>query len=660
MPRQQMLTNSVNAGWRRRFWPFLKYATLLCGLAVVAVGVAARGPKYYRKLASKRHAARLEALIADELQAIRQSSYREPVVADDELPRPVSTINRLLPDVPFVDLVGRNGSLREYRGRILVISMTSIGCPICKKLVPALSRVAEEHGDDQVQFLLLNVERDSSPEELAAHAKEFPGWRYVRDPDARLARALAARTTSETFVIDQAQTLRYRGAVDDRFDVGVSRPEAQAEYLRVAIRAVSQDRPVGLPVTEAPGCLLGLAPAEKVTEPITWHHQIARLARHNCVECHRPGEAAPFSLETYQQVVDKKSMIEHVLAERIMPPWFADHRFGEWRNDRYISDADLELFRQWVREGCVEGDPADSPVPVTQASGWTISKPDAVIDVEPQKVPAEGVLEWVKIPVDYAVPTDLWVAEAEIRPSVPEVVHHAMLFVEYAKDDPRGAAQTEGESADGGGGNGFWLSYFPGRKALILPPGRGKLIPRGGKIFIQMHYTPYGEEVVDRPQIGLKFLPGLPEKSVVSGAVNGNSMISIQANSRAEYVAAETVDEDINLVSVMPHMHIRGSAAQLFIRYPDGRIKTLLHVPKYDFNWQVSYEFPKPLLVTRGSQLIIRHEYDNRVENPRNPDPKQVVRGGGLTTDEMMCNFFDWEPAGEEPPPGKTRRPFTP
>ncbi len=630
-------------------------AALLPAFAVFMYGANKVLNKARLRMESSRKSVEWAAIVKDQLHEATHVSEAGSEADDDDASAASATMNRLLPDAPFVDVAGHEGSLREYRGRVVVVSMTSIGCPISKKLVPALVRLAEKFGDGNVQFLALNADGDASQSELEEHAKLLPGWRYVHD-DA-LTRTLGARTTCETFVIDQAQTLRYRGAVDDRFDVGVSRQAAATESLSDAVVAVVKNEPVDVRLTEAPGCVLRLDPSDQPSRPPTWHDQISRFVQYNCVECHRPGQSGPFSLETYEQVVAKSAMIEYVLDEGIMPPWFADPRYGHWRNDRHVSRADRESFRQWAAADCPEGDPADAPAPLVRASGWSIRDPDLVLEATPQEIPAEGVLDWRYVPVEIDLKEDLWVSEAEIRPSEPEIVHHAMLFVEYAQDDPRRVNQTVGEAGRTGGATGFWLSYFPGRKSIVLPPGRGKLLPKNGKLYIQFHYTPNGAAKIDKTKIGLKLLPAPPERAVVTGAVL-NTGIRIPANSQAEYLWGETFDEDVRLLGLMPHMHYRGAEAQVFLRHPDGRIDTLLSVPKYDFQWQVSYDFLKPVLATRGSQLIIRHVFDNRAENPRNPDPTKTLVFGNLTTDEMMIGFFDWEPASAGPPPERRTRPF--
>ncbi|MGQ0634365.1 MAG: redoxin domain-containing protein [Planctomycetaceae bacterium] len=628
---------------------------VVVGLVLLMVGGIYVGVRGVRWLKSRREAQELTALVTRAMESL--GSPRSTSNSDEALPAIAETIDSLLTDTPFEDIAGKSATFREYRGAVLVVSMTSSTCPISKKLVPALNRLSAEFTDSGVQFLLVNTETDVSRAELAQHAEQFPGWRYVPDPEARLAQTLRARSTTETFVIDAAQTLRYRGALDNRFDIGVNRPVDEAPYLRDAILAILHGEALWRQTTPAPGCLLGLAPNENPATPVTWHNQISRLVRYNCVECHRSGEAAPFALETCAQVVAKKAMIEYVLDERIMPPWFADRAHGVWRNARLVTEAQRQMFRQWVAEGCAEGNADEAPMPLKHASGWSIREPDVVIDVPPQEIPAEGLILPRTVPVEFSVPEDLWVTEAEVRPSVPEVVHHITMFVEYAADDPRRASQTTVAGSDADSGKAMWMLYAPGRKSFVLPQGRAKLFPRGGKLSLSMHYTPSGTPTVDRTRIGLKTRQGPPEKPVMTGTITRGSF-RIPPDSLVHFAQSEVFGEDARLLALMPHMHYRGRAAQVFLSRPDGRLETLLNVPHYDFDWQWSYEFVEPLLVTRGSRIIIRHEFDNRATNPKNPDPTQTVVFGDQTTDEMMINFFEWEPAGDEPAGGSPKRPF--
>ena len=285
----------------RRF----KKSIFLVAFAMLAAGGIYAVAEFFKWREREKESAQIAALMAD----LGRPNASETAPAGDKREAGETTINRMVPDTTFTDLSGRPGSLREYRTNILVISMTSTDCPISRKLVPALSRLPDELKDGRVRFLLVNTARDAKQADLESHASLLPGWRYVHDPEARIARVLSASTTTETFVIDEAQTLQYRGAVDDRFEIGVSRQTTGFTYLRNAVAGVSDRQPLALQATEAPGCFLGLPPTDAPKVAVTWHNQISRFVQHNCTECHRPGAAGPFSLETYPQVTANSAMI---------------------------------------------------------------------------------------------------------------------------------------------------------------------------------------------------------------------------------------------------------------------------------------------------------------------------------------------------------------
>jgi hypothetical protein len=103
---------------------------------------------------------------------------------------------------------------------------------------------------------------------------------------------------------------------------------------------------------------------------------------------------------------------------------------------------------------------------------------------------------------------------------------------------------------------------------------------------------------------------------------------------------SRTFTDDTMLIAMMPHMHVRGKSMLYELTYPDGRKETLLNVPKYDFNWQHTYELAEPKLIPKGSTLEVTATYDNSTGNIYNPDPNATVRWGDQTWEEMMIGFY--------------------
>ena len=100
------------------------------------------------------------------------------------------------------------------------------------------------------------------------------------------------------------------------------------------------------------------------------------------------------------------------------------------------------------------------------------------------------------------------------------------------------------------------------------------------------------------------------------------------------------LQRDTVVTTLTPHMHVRGKDMTYIAHYPDGTSETLLSVPKYDFNWQITYELAQPKLLPKGTRIEVIAHYDNSTANKYNPDPTKDVRWGDQTWEEMMIGFW--------------------
>ena len=357
-----------------------------------------------------------------------------------------------------------------------------------------------------------------------------------------------------------------------------------------------------------------------------------------------------------------------------MPPWFADPAHGEFANDRSLEQKEIETIARWADSGALEGDPKDAPPPVVwPADGWQIT-PDVIVRGPEFRVPARtqnDVVEWVTYLIPSGFTRDTWITSLEIKPSVLAVTHHicftfqahrpdAKYYVPNWSESPRDeeGAAIKGNNPPARGparpvasgrqpgtdvGGGF-NCYVPGRVADDYRPfGAGKLIPAGSDISIQVHYTPIGKDVVDRPLIGFTVADEAPAKRWMSfGIVGGGPDFAIPPN-EANYKSPPfdlEFTSDVELVEFMPHMHVRGKDMTYHLVYPDGRDQIVLNVPKYDFNWQLLYQPAKPLRVPKGTRMYVDAHYDNSRSNRNNPNPEKTVYLGRMTWEEMMAPFF--------------------
>lgn len=524
----------------------------------------------------------------------------------------------------------------------LVVAMRDAGCPLSRKGRPALERLVAEQRGRGVAFLFVYPGAHQSADEARGDLR-LPDARLLLDPDGEVAAALDARTTTETFVVDRAGTLRYRGAVDDRHGIGFTRPEVSRTWLADALDDALSDAPVAVPVTTAPGCVLEFdavaSPASDETP--TYHRDVARLVQDRCVTCHRDGGVAPFSLETYDDVRGRRGMIRYVLDAGLMPPWGAADGTGPWRNDRSVSAADRARLEAWFDAGCPPGDPADAPLPLVYDVDWTIGAPDAVYRLpEPFDVPAEGVVDYRYAYVPTDGETDRWLRAVEVRPSARDVVHHVLVFVEEPKADDE--TWDEWRRRQRGGLDGYFAAYVPGQGATVYPDGFGKRLPAGATLKFQIHYTPNGRPASDRTEIGFVFADRAPDHEVrTSGVFDTRFTIPAGADDHVVEAAAE-FGEAATLLGFSPHMHLRGKSFRYDAVFPDGTRETLLDVPDYDFDWQTMYRLETPREVPGGTRIECVARFDNSAGNPENPDPTRPVRFGEQTHDEMMIGYLEW------------------
>lgn len=556
-------------------------------------------------------------------------------------------VGRFVPDLAFTDLAGRAGKLSDHAGRVLVIAVRDVGCPVSKRTAKALARLEDEFRPRGVEFLFLNLSAHNTPEEIRAdmteHGFDAP---VVHDTELRLGAALAATTTTEVFVLDGARTLVYRGAIDDQVGRGYALAAPAHAYLRDALEETIAGRKVLVAATSAPGCALGIeAHAPVVAEPPTYHREIARILRDNCVECHRTGGVAPFGLDSYAKAKGRKAMLALVIEDGIMPPWFAAPDTGPWRNDRRLSEADKATLMSWIESGASEGDARETPTPYVYPDGWRIGEPDLVFRMkEPFEVPAEGVVGYRYFEVEPAVPEDLWIQRLELRPEAREVVHH--VTVSYQATDVGGEHLLRRAllpfSSGANDGWVFLFGYLPGKGPRSYPDGMARFLPRGAKLRFDMHYTPNGKAVLDQTSLGLVLADEPPELVAESRNFWNRDIAIPPMVSDVVFTKEYPIQHDVMLRSLTPHMHLRGRAMNAELIRPDGTHEELIDLPAWDQGWQFNYVFAEPRFAPAGSRVRVSAHYDNSAANPANPDPGAWVHDGPQTSDEMMSLVVEW------------------
>jgi len=408
--------------------------------------------------------------------------------------------------------------------------------------------------------------------------------------------------------------------------------------------------------------VLSLSAASTVTSNgVTFHKDVEPILQNKCQICHHPGDIAPMSLLSYKEARPWAKAIRSAVLQKKMPPWFADGRTGHFLNDRSLPQAEIDTLVSWADTGAKEGDPAEAPKPLEFSEGWHIGKPDLIIQVPKAfHVPANGAVPYQYIRIPSGFKEDKWVTAVEVQPSNRAVVHHinasshtagtlkfkAGEFIALDVEAGNRALIEAGKEPPtfgvGDGPDGELLEVFvPGTVAKPLKPGQARLIQAGSDILLQLHFTTTGKPEEDMARVGFVFAKQPPVERVREMLIHSvHFMIPAGANN-ARVEAVAMVNNDIKLVALLPHMHLRGKDFQYRAIYPSGESETLLRVPRYDFRWQLNYYLEKEKLLPKGTIIECVAHYDNSPNNPDNPDPRAEVHYGEQTWEEMLDGFLE-------------------
>jgi hypothetical protein len=391
----------------------------------------------------------------------------------------------------------------------------------------------------------------------------------------------------------------------------------------------------------------------QTTKPPTFTKDVAPILQAHCQTCHRPGEAGPFSMLTYEETRPWAAAMKEAVKTGKMPPWFADPHYGKFSNANILKQADVDTIVAWANAKAPKGDAKDMPPPVKWVEGWQIGKPDLVLQLPISfDIPASGVIDYQHIIVPTHFTHDMWIQAAEVRPTDRAVVHHIIAFVREPKSNWfRGEkpgqffiapqVKTKEEPDTSALPSDFLVGYAPGQPAEILRPGQAKLIKAGSDIVFQVHYTPNGKPTRDQTRLGIVFAKEPPKERVLTlSATNGTFSIPPgDPNYRVD--ASFEVGTQVMLTGLHPHMHGRGKDFLYRLVYPTQESQTILSVPRYNWHWQNWYTLEKPVLLPKGTKIECTAHFDNSPNNPDNADPKKTVTWGEQSWDEMMVGFFN-------------------
>ena len=560
-------------------------------------------------------------------------------------------VGRYMADVSFADINGAQRSLKEFKEKsYVVVAMTSTSCPLSRKYLPSLVELSQKYSPKDIQFIAINcVPTDRMDEMKTAAASLGESVCCAHDADESLSKHFGALTTTDVLVLDPARTIVYHGAIDDQYGIGYSLDAPKNRFLAEALDDLLAGQTPQIAATLAPGCTIEHdAEASPIESNWTYHNRISRIIQANCLECHRSGGVGPFPLESYADLVGHTGMIRQVVDDRTMPPWFAgnseDKHSSLWANDRSLTDSDRADLLAWLESDKPEGDAADAPQKRHFVDGWMIGTPDLVVQIpEPIKVKATGTMPYQFVTAQTTLDEDKWVQGYEIVPTDRSVVHHVIVNV-HEKSAGRIRDREEGIG-------GYWAAYVPGNAGQLYPDGFARKLPAGATVSFQIHYTPTGTATEDQLRIGLVFAKSEPKYVITTLSLADTDLnIPPRAADHTETIT-RPVPMDVNVMAYMAHMHVRGKSFHYELIKPDGQTETLLDIPRYDFNWQLRYDYREPRVIPAGSRVKVTAVFDNSENNPANPDPSQTVHWGQQTFEEMMIGYVEtYVAVGEERP----------
>ena len=504
--------------------------------------------------------------------------------------------------------------------KAVVLLAAGNGCAASRAAAKVLEGLRARYQTLGVEFLAVDSNPKDTPESIAKEEKtDGTGLPVLTDELQLIGESLGWVRNGEVLIVNpQNWRVIYRGAAE----------KGANHYVAAALDAMLAGTPVKVAQTDTSGCDIAMPERGRRSAhaKISYERTIAPMLSKHCVACHREGGIAPWQMSSYDMVRGFSPMIREVVRTKRMPPWHADPHYGVFSNDRSLSADETKTLVHWIEAGSPRGGGGD---PLTEVKKdwpvWALGAPDLVVNLPKFDVPATGVIPYQMWTVDNPLDHDVWVRAVDFLPGARSNLHHIIATI--------GGEMAPGEKRDT---DGSLADYVPGSEPLQIPPESGILLKKGAKFGFQAHYTVNGKPVTDVTQMGLYFMDKPPQYRY-RAAIMANPRIKIPANTKA-YTndAVYKFDREVLVYSLHPHAHFRGAAAEFVAEYPDGHEEVLLNVPRYEFNWQTTYELKTPIILPAGTAVKYSMTYDNSTQNKANPDPNRVVPWGQQTWDEML------------------------
>jgi hypothetical protein len=392
-------------------------------------------------------------------------------------------------------------------------------------------------------------------------------------------------------------------------------------------------------------------------QQITWSQHIAPIIHRNCTPCHRQGEAAPFSLVTYEEVAKRASFIKRVTESHYMPPWKPDPHYVTFANERKLTEEEIRMIGDWAEHGMPRGETTVKEE-TTFVKGTLFNRePDLVLKMKSSYVlKGDNVERFIVYKMPFELPDSVAVEAIEFTSNNRKIIHHANYEID---DVPEADLYNTSDYVDNTESHldyyqqyinyrkqmRYFGGWIPGSTYESYPDDMGWVMPKRGVVLLTVHYAPVGkdEEVISGVQF---FFKKKPVKRQIKATTYGSGGVGekdiepffyIPANVEKTFKLNVKMTETQSLMYVWPHMHLLGRTFKAYAVTPEKDTIRLVSIPQWDFNWQEIYWFPKLVKIPKGTVVTMEGSYDNTVNNASNPSfPPQLVYGAMRTKDEMM------------------------
>ncbi len=428
-------------------------------------------------------------------------------------------------------------------------------------------------------------------------------------------------------------------------------PVGTAEAATQALNA-ARDDDSEIAVTRLAALQLTADTAHGATSPtnpeprVTFNRDIAPIVFHYCASCHRPGEAGPFPLLTYDDVKKHGNQIAAVTTTRFMPPWLPEPQALKFADERRLSNEQIALIQKWVEQGMQQGSPSDLPPQPQFVKGWQLGKPDLIVKAaKPFQLPASGIDTYWNFILPIPITESRWVKAVEIRPGDKRLVHHANILVDRLEL----SRKMETQPGAGFGGmeirieselfdpDSHFLFWKPGTVPYVEPDGMALRLDKGTDLVLNTHMQPSGKPETIEPSIGIYFTDKPATEHPMLLQLECDSQLDIPPGDSNFVVHDEfTLPLDADVLAIYPHAHYLGKHLEATATLPDGTRETLIDIKHWDLNWQAVYRYEQPVPLPKGTVIAMRYVYDNSEQNAANPNhPPKRVKGGNRSSDEM-------------------------